>query len=212
MSLDLTSFSFHTVANHDSTLLLLPFCSHWCVCAGPVHHVHNLDWINTFAHVKQKTKKKKKKRISIYHIIKLSFLVFYLHQVPAEFSRGHVGKGCSSTGRAQIWALKQCDERSCMWLFPVSQEAVLGGHEGEAIEGVAGTSTGGELWSPTHRAGNRFSGKLWIDVLGVRWTSLKKTNKKKTVVKKMKIEDLKHLKEKKTDFHRHIHSLTTFGL
>lgn len=65
-----------------------------------------------------------------------------------------------------VMSVPACD------FFSVSQEAVLGGHEGEPIEGVAGTSTGGELWSPTHRAGNHFSGKLWIDVLGVRWTSL----------------------------------------
>lgn len=61
---------------------------------------------------------------------------------------------------------------ACERPIPVSQEAVLGGHEGEPIEGVAGAGTGSELWGPTHRAGNHFSGELWIDVLGVSWTSL----------------------------------------
>lgn len=72
---------------------------------------------------------------------------------------------------SSVQVLKQRDEHSCVWASH-SQEAVLGGHEGEAIEGVAGAGTGSELWGPTHRAGNQFSGELWIDVLGVSWTSL----------------------------------------
>lgn len=65
---------------------------------------------------------------------------------------------------------------ACERPTPVSQEAVLSGHEGEPIESIAGAGasagTGGELWGPTHRAGNHFSGELWIDVLDVSWTSL----------------------------------------
>ena len=49
-----------------------------------------------------------------------------------------------------------------------SQEAVLVGDEGEAVEGVAGAGAGVELGRPAHGAGDHLSGELGVDVLGVR--------------------------------------------
>ena len=49
-----------------------------------------------------------------------------------------------------------------------SQEAVLVGDEGEAVEGVAGAGAGVELGGPAHGAGDHLSGELGVDVLGVR--------------------------------------------
>lgn len=114
-----------------------------------------------------------------------------------QISRGHVGKSCSGTERAQIGALKQCDERlpACDRAVAVSQEAVLGGHEGKPVEGTAGAGAGRELWGLTHRGGNHFSGELRIDVLGVSWTSLLKTNRFLNFL--FKINNLKHANRKK---------------
>ena len=56
------------------------------------------------------------------------------------------------------------------WLQEVtatSQEAVLVGDEGEAVEGVVGAGAGVELGGPAHRAGDHLSGELGVDVLGV---------------------------------------------
>lgn len=48
-----------------------------------------------------------------------------------------------------------------------SEEAVLGGDEGEAVEGVVGAGAGREIRGPAHRVRDHFSGELWVDVLGV---------------------------------------------
>lgn len=50
-----------------------------------------------------------------------------------------------------------------------SQEAVLLGDEGEAVEGVAGAGAGVELGGPTDRAGNHLFGELRVNMLCVCW-------------------------------------------
>lgn len=47
------------------------------------------------------------------------------------------------------------------------QKAVLTGHVGEAVEGVAGTRAGVKFRRPAHRIRNHFPGELWVDMLSV---------------------------------------------
>lgn len=57
-------------------------------------------------------------------------------------------------------------------VMAASQEAVLVGDEGEAVEGVAGAGAGVELGGPADRAGNHLSGELGVNMLRICWPFL----------------------------------------
>ena len=63
-----------------------------------------------------------------------------------------------------------------------SQEAVLVGDEGEAVEGVVGAGAGVELGGPAHRARDHLAGELGVDVLGVRRAFLEGSRVNNTTV------------------------------
>lgn len=60
----------------------------------------------------------------------------------------------------------------------ISQKAVVAANKREAVESVAGAGAGSELWGSAHRAGNHFSGKLWVNMLHVSWAPLKEGSAK----------------------------------